>query len=499
MGRKSGKRKAKELPPPPEEEYEEFIPACVRDEDSAEEEKLIEQMKQQEEADKLKNEEIRMKKRAKSKQKKKRHQQREEVHLPSQEEQERTNENAKIKELFAPNDLAIYEVENGADSLYISLAHQCSVAGMNLSPEELRTKVVKQLQRAPHQYFHFLPDQNGSINHRKQQISQMKDQVQKGSYGGEMEITALSFVLKRPIHVYSASGVTQYDEIPSGKSPLSISCHEKQHAFGKHYNSLVAPPSSTPLEEESSQSQEEECSTEEEETTPPMDGDEDEDEDDVNVDQSSVWPSLPTIKQELTEEEIRDHLFYQVPFPRKPIAPVASENPAEDRFFSRSSSFLEKSKRRLRVESATQARESARYYSNLLHNLRTHTPNERSRIEDAERATYEYSDVAYQITRHEQESSQQDPDNYKIDLHYLYRYQADEWVDDLLEQFSFGAPGAIPRYLTIVTGVGHHSSTGRSVLQKELILKLNARNITFSRPNNEGEFWISLDQLRSHK
>jgi len=58
-------------------------------------------------------------------------------------------------------------------------------------------------------------------------------------WGSQLELQALSHVLKSPIYVYSADGpIAKMGESYSG-DPLLLSFHKHEYTMGEHYNSVV--------------------------------------------------------------------------------------------------------------------------------------------------------------------------------------------------------------------------------------------------------------------
>ena len=154
------------------------------------------------------------------------------------EKQEEENKNGmrhleteKIKALLKARSLKIKDIPSDGDCLFNGILHQLN---NSCHVKELRKLVSDTLlsQKDDFQPFLSLDDQEFE-DYCKKMASTPK-------WGGQVEITALSRALKKPIEVIQAEGpVVQVglDEFKSEKS-IILTYHRHYYGLGEHYNSV---------------------------------------------------------------------------------------------------------------------------------------------------------------------------------------------------------------------------------------------------------------------
>ena len=138
-------------------------------------------------------------------------------------------ETEKIKAILSAKGLKIHDIPSDGDCLFAGIAHQLQ---NNLKVAQLRALVSETLmaQKADFQPFLSLSD------------DQYEDYCEKMAstpkWGGQVEITALSQALKKPIEVIQAEGPPVQVGDFQGCKPIVLTYHRHYYGLGEHYNSV---------------------------------------------------------------------------------------------------------------------------------------------------------------------------------------------------------------------------------------------------------------------
>lgn len=140
-------------------------------------------------------------------------------------------ETEKIKALLASRGLKVKDIPSDGDCLFAGVLHQV-LDGLKVS--DLRQKVGEILRRQKDDFQPFLSlDDTGYEDYCHKMATTPK-------WGGQVEVTALSRVLKRPLEVIQAEGpVVQVgmEEYPNEKAVV-LTYHRHYYGLGEHYNSV---------------------------------------------------------------------------------------------------------------------------------------------------------------------------------------------------------------------------------------------------------------------
>ncbi|KAL3860372.1 hypothetical protein ACJMK2_010507 [Sinanodonta woodiana] len=150
----------------------------------------------------------------------------------------RNVETAKIKKLLAERGLQIKEIASDGNCLYNAVAHQLSLKGIEASNEGLRQQTAEYMQNHEVEFIPFLTKENGDCYSHEDFVQYCKSLATTTAWGGQVEIQALSKVLKMSIEVVQAEGPSvQIGEENEG-NPLIIIYHRHMYGLGEHYNSV---------------------------------------------------------------------------------------------------------------------------------------------------------------------------------------------------------------------------------------------------------------------
>ncbi|KAL2917976.1 OTU protein [Polyrhizophydium stewartii] len=157
-------------------------------------------------------------------------------------------ETAEIERKAAELGRAVKEIVPDGHCLFNALADQLALvdAGSQATHLTLRAVAAEFMRSHQDDFAPFMVNDNGDMLSQAE-FEQYCDKMEREAvWGGQLEIQAISQVLRRPIHVVQrGSGVLQIGQDQFGDAaPLFVSYHRHAYGLGEHYNSLVpAPPS----------------------------------------------------------------------------------------------------------------------------------------------------------------------------------------------------------------------------------------------------------------
>ncbi|XP_065203245.1 deubiquitinase OTUD6B [Planococcus citri] len=166
-------------------------------------------------------------------------------------EQDQTNlngarhlETEEIKRLLKEKGLMICEIPSDGNCLYNAIIHRVKeLDGKSPTLLELRSSTASFLRENRVDFLPYLshPDTGNMLT--ESQYSEYCDQVaDTTAWGGEIELRALSHVLKRPIEVIQAKGpavVVGNEYESNGSSAVTLTYHRHMYGLGEHYNSVT--------------------------------------------------------------------------------------------------------------------------------------------------------------------------------------------------------------------------------------------------------------------
>ena len=171
-------------------------------------------------------------------------------------------ENAQLKQILQPLNLAVRDVPADGHCLYRAVAAQLSegegpIDGIgadssssnpsNTDYVRIRAICAQALQEKQEEFAPFVEYNEGTV---EGDYAAYVERVRSSSdWGGHLELRALAMALNRPIHVYSTNSTTAMvitgdgDDGNSDKVPIRLSYHLHYYSLGEHYNQVVAASS----------------------------------------------------------------------------------------------------------------------------------------------------------------------------------------------------------------------------------------------------------------
>ncbi|XP_011500548.1 PREDICTED: OTU domain-containing protein 6B [Ceratosolen solmsi marchali] len=147
-----------------------------------------------------------------------------------------------IRNILVKRNLMIHEIPSDGHCLYNAIAHQLNgIENSTLNCNDLREKTATHLRANADNFLPFItnPDSDELLS-IEQYEKYCDDVAQTNAWGGAIELQVLSHVLKCPIEVIQASGVTYIvgnEHAPTRK--LILTYHRHMYQLGAHYNSVT--------------------------------------------------------------------------------------------------------------------------------------------------------------------------------------------------------------------------------------------------------------------
>lgn len=161
----------------------------------------------------------------------------------------------KLKSKLKTRQLALHNIPSDGDCLYNAIRHQLIQQGMaTLTVQELRCETANYIQANKDSLIPYMTNsKTGDLLTDEEFLKYCDDVRNTPAWGGQIELKALSSILKVPIEVLQADGSPTIQGAEEfGGSPLLITYHRHMLSLGEHYNSTVALEDGAISEEEQS-------------------------------------------------------------------------------------------------------------------------------------------------------------------------------------------------------------------------------------------------------
>lgn len=153
----------------------------------------------------------------------------------------RNAEIQKIKNVLKELGLMLYEIEADGNCLYNAVDHQLKIKTKSgYGTKQLRLETSNHMKDNRRDYLPFLSDVNTGDMLSEEEFDKYCIKVANTTnWGGQVELRALSHVVKRPITVIQAdSPPLIMGEEYSDKESLFVTYHRHMYRLGEHYNSV---------------------------------------------------------------------------------------------------------------------------------------------------------------------------------------------------------------------------------------------------------------------
>ncbi|CAH2104491.1 unnamed protein product [Euphydryas editha] len=152
----------------------------------------------------------------------------------------RNTENQAISKRLKDRNLKIYSIPSDGDCLYKAVAHQLEIKyNKKINVDDLRNNVSIYILEHKEEFMPFLSNTDTYEMLTDTEFEEYCNKIKSTkTWGGQLEIRAISNCLSCPITVIQATGpeaIEQGTEFPG--PPLIISYHRHMYSLGEHYNS----------------------------------------------------------------------------------------------------------------------------------------------------------------------------------------------------------------------------------------------------------------------
>lgn len=164
------------------------------------------------------------------------------------EEQDKANllgikhlETQKIKSLLAKRNLTFFEVPSDGNCMYAAIVHQINRGGVAQSVQQLRNLAADYMRSNMDDFLPFMDE----VENEEQYMKYCEDVQRTSAWGSQLELRALSQVLRRPFEVVQAEGrpvVIGEEFMDSSCTPVLLTYHRHMYGLGEHYNSVQPRP-----------------------------------------------------------------------------------------------------------------------------------------------------------------------------------------------------------------------------------------------------------------
>lgn len=139
--------------------------------------------------------------------------------------------------------LKIFLISSDGDCLYKAVSHQLAlIKNQQLTVSHLRAKVSSYIRENKDDFFPFMSNQKTCDMLTDAEFEDYCDKISDTKvWGGQLEIRALSNLLKCPIVVIQATGPEMIEQGSEFEGPaLFITYHRHMYQLGEHYNSTLS-------------------------------------------------------------------------------------------------------------------------------------------------------------------------------------------------------------------------------------------------------------------
>ncbi|KAM7349954.1 deubiquitinase OTUD6B [Cochliomyia hominivorax] len=147
----------------------------------------------------------------------------------------------KLQSKLKERELSLYNIPSDGDCLYNAIRHQLLQHGLaNLTVKELRLETANYIQTNKDSLIPYMTHPESGDLLTDEEFDKYCDDIRNTpAWGGQIELKALSSILKVPIEVLQADGSPTIQGSEFGGSPLIITYHRHMYSLGEHYNSTI--------------------------------------------------------------------------------------------------------------------------------------------------------------------------------------------------------------------------------------------------------------------
>ncbi|XP_013402008.1 OTU domain-containing protein 6B-like [Lingula anatina] len=146
----------------------------------------------------------------------------------------------KMKSILGKRKLKIFEIPSDGNCLYCAVEDQLKRKGIESSMQQLRQKASNHMREHRDDFMPFLTKpESGDPFTEDDFDNYCKELESTAAWGGQLEVRALSNVLKHPIEIIQAEGPPMLIGDEYKDDALLLSYHRHVYGLGEHYNSVI--------------------------------------------------------------------------------------------------------------------------------------------------------------------------------------------------------------------------------------------------------------------
>ncbi|XP_042528939.1 deubiquitinase OTUD6B [Dipodomys spectabilis] len=149
-------------------------------------------------------------------------------------------ENEKLTEILAARELEMKQIPSDGHCMYRAIEDQLKSQDCTLTVAKLRSQTAEYMQSHGDDFLPFLTNPNTGDMYTPEEFGKYCDDiVNTAAWGGQLELRALSHILKTPIEIIQADSppIVVGEEYP--KKPLILVYMRHAYGLGEHYNSVA--------------------------------------------------------------------------------------------------------------------------------------------------------------------------------------------------------------------------------------------------------------------
>ncbi|XP_038664996.1 deubiquitinase OTUD6B isoform X2 [Scyliorhinus canicula] len=148
-------------------------------------------------------------------------------------------ENQKLAEILAKRQLQIKQIPSDGHCMYKAIEDQLKKQNSLLTLAELRIQAAEYMRSHVDDFLPFLSNSNTGDMYTPEEFEKYCDEIANTTaWGGQLELRALSHVLKMPVEVIQADSAPVTIGEEYGTKPVILVYMRHAYGLGEHYNSV---------------------------------------------------------------------------------------------------------------------------------------------------------------------------------------------------------------------------------------------------------------------
>ncbi|XP_018427519.1 PREDICTED: OTU domain-containing protein 6B [Nanorana parkeri] len=157
-------------------------------------------------------------------------------------------ESQKLAHILSERQLQIKHIPSDGHCMYRAIEHQLKEQGANLTLSSLRHQTADYMQSHADDFLPFLTNSTTGEMYTQDEFEKYCSEIANTpAWGGQLELRALSHILKTPIEVIQADSAPVVIGEEYGDKPVTVLYMRYAYGLGEHYNS-IEPLSAAPTE-----------------------------------------------------------------------------------------------------------------------------------------------------------------------------------------------------------------------------------------------------------